>query len=100
MIKVDPATGNIVDTDDTATFRSYLESVFETTDLERIYKKMSGKILESFATYLKNGSGWILKKVVRVEITNLSAPTAPRFVVFGITKKYNEKTGDYQHEER
>ena len=68
MIKVDPATGNIVDTDDTATFRTYLESVFGTTDLEELYKRMSEKILESFATYLKNGSGWILKRVVRAEI--------------------------------
>ena len=69
MVKVDPATGNIVDTNDAATFRSYLESVFETTHLEELYKKMSGKILESFATYLKNGSGWVLKRVVRTEIT-------------------------------
>ena len=69
MVKVDTATGNIVDTDDTATFRSYLESVFESTDLEEIYQKMSGKILESFATYLKNGSGCVLKRVVCAEIT-------------------------------
>ena len=62
MEKVDPATGNIVDSNDAATFRSYLESVFETTDLEKLYKKMSGKILESFASYLKNGSGWVLNE--------------------------------------
>ena len=30
---------------------------------------MIGKILESFATYHKNGSGWVLKRVVRAEIT-------------------------------
>ena len=62
MEKVDPATGNIVDSNDAATFRSYLESVFETTDLEKLYKKVSGKILESFASYLKNGSGWVLNE--------------------------------------
>ena len=69
MIKVDHATGEIIDTDDRATFRSNLESVFGTTDLVILYEKMTGKILESFATYLKNGSGWILKSVVRAEIT-------------------------------
>ena len=54
---------------DRATFRSNLESVFGTTDLVELYEKMIGKILESFATYLKNGSGWVLKGVVRAEIT-------------------------------
>ena len=39
------------------------------TDLEELYQKMSGKILESFATYLKNGSGLVLKRVVCIEIT-------------------------------
>ena len=30
---------------------------------------MMTKILESFASYLKNRSGWVLKKVVRLDIT-------------------------------
>lgn len=29
---------------------------------------MITKILESFSTYLKNGSGWILKKVLRLDV--------------------------------
>lgn len=67
MIKLDPATGRVIE-EDLASFNSGRESVFETTDLESLYDKMIGKILESFAAYLKNGSGWAIKWVVRAEI--------------------------------
>ena len=30
---------------------------------------MVEKILESFSSYLKNGSGWVLRRVVRAEMT-------------------------------
>ena len=98
MIKLDPATGNIIDTDDTATFRTYLEPVFDTTDLVGLYEKMSEKILESFATYLKNGSGWVLKRVIHAEIT--TCQLRPLRGSFGINKKYKTKEGYYEHEER
>ena len=46
-----------------------MEIVFEATDLQGVYERMKTKILESFSTYLKNGSGWVLKKVIRLDIT-------------------------------
>ena len=50
-------------------FHSKQEVVFELTDLEDLYKKMFAKTLESFSTYIKNGSGWTLKSVVKLQIT-------------------------------
>ena len=46
-----------------------MEIVYEGTDLQEVYERMKTKILESFSSYLKNGSGWVLKKVVRLDIT-------------------------------
>ena len=37
--------------------------------MEEVYERMVAKILEAFATYLKNGSGWVLESVVRLDIT-------------------------------
>ena len=34
-----------------------------------MYETMVAKRLEAFATYLRNGSGWMLKSVVRLDIT-------------------------------
>ena len=45
------------------------EAVYDATDLEELYEKMVSKILESFSAYLKKGSGWTLKRVVRLNIT-------------------------------
>ena len=68
MMRVDPATG-IVTNEEEVPFNSLQESVFASTDLEQLFEKMTTKILESFATYLKNGSGWFLKNVVRLDLT-------------------------------
>ena len=68
MMRIDPATG-IVTNEEEASFNSLQESIYESTDLEEVYERMMTKILESFATYLKNGSGWTLKKFVRLDIT-------------------------------
>ena len=68
MIRRDPATDRVIDEDQTS-FNSIQESVFESTNLEEVYERMITKILESFSTYLKNGSGWVLKEVVRLDIT-------------------------------
>lgn len=68
MERVNPATGLV--TDDLQTgFNSEPESIFASTDLEETYQRMLTKVLESFAKYLKNGSGWRLKRVVRLNIT-------------------------------
>lgn len=68
MIRIDAATGKVTN-EEQASFNSKQKSVFESTDLEAVYVRMIGKMLESFTSYLKNGSGWVLKKVLRVDIT-------------------------------
>ena len=68
MVRFDPTTGNVI-AEEPAHFNSAMEIVFEATDLQGVYERMKTKILESFSTYLKNGSGWVLKKVVRLDIT-------------------------------
>ena len=68
MIRTDPATG-IVTNEEEASFNSLQESAFEATNLEELYEKMTTKILELFASYLKNGSGWTLKNVIGLNIT-------------------------------
>ena len=67
-MRIDPATG-IVTNEEQASFNSLQEPVYESTDLEEVKEKMTTKILEAFASYLKNGSGRVLKKVVRLDIT-------------------------------
>ena len=67
MMRLDPATGDI--TNELASFNSKQESVFSSTDLETMYERMITKILEAFSTYLRNGSGWMLKKVMGLDIT-------------------------------
>ena len=68
MVGVDPDTGQVTN-EEQASFNSRQEFIFESTDLEAAYDRMVAKMLESFATYLKNGSGWMLKRVVRLDIT-------------------------------
>ena len=68
MMRVDPATGQVTN-EEQASFNSRQEPIFGSTDLEEVYERMVAKMLEAFATYLKNGSGWMLKKVVRLDIT-------------------------------
>ena len=68
MMRVDPATGEVTN-EEQASFNSRQETIFGSTDFEEVYERMVAKILEAFATYLKNGSGWMLKKVVRLDIT-------------------------------
>ena len=68
MMRVDPATGEVT-AEEQASFNSRQESIFGSKDLEEVYERMVGKMLVGFATYLKNGSGWMLKKVIRLDIT-------------------------------
>ena len=68
MVRFDPTTGKIA-AEEQAYFNSAIEIVYESTDLNEVYERMKTKILESFSTYLKNGSGWVLKKVVKLDIT-------------------------------
>ena len=67
MDRVDLATGEINETTE-AYFRTLQTSVHGATDLQGMYETMKSKMLESFANYLKNGSGWRLKKVLKITI--------------------------------
>ena len=67
MQRVDLSTGEIAETTE-AHFRTLQTSVHETTDLRAMYEPMILKMLESHANYLKNGSGWRLKKVLKLTI--------------------------------
>ena len=68
MVRVDSTTGKVTN-EEQASFNSRQESIFGSKDLEEVYERMVAKMLEAFATYLKNGSGWMLKNVVRLDIT-------------------------------
>ena len=63
MERVDLSTGEISETTE-AHFRTLQTPVHGATDLQAMYEPMIAKMLESFAGYLKNGSGWRLRKVL------------------------------------
>ena len=68
MVKTDPITGNITVVE-TPSFRSFQEPVYNSTDLEAVYDRMVRKMMESFSAFLKDGSGWMFKRIIRLEIT-------------------------------
>ena len=68
MVRVDSATGEVT-AEEQSSFNSKQQSVFGSTDLEEVYERIVSKMLEAFATYLRSGSGWMLKSVVRLDIT-------------------------------
>ena len=68
MVRTDPVTGNIV-TAERFALRSLQEPVYDSTDLEATYERMVAKILESFSAFLKSGSGWTLKRIIKLDIT-------------------------------
>ena len=67
MMKTDPVTGNITAVEKSA-FNSRQEPVYDSTDLEATYERMTAKMLESFLEFLKNGSGSTLKRVIKLDI--------------------------------
>ena len=50
-------------------FRSNQESIYKATNLDEVRSRIRTIILESFDTYLKRGSGFTHKAVLRLEIT-------------------------------
>ena len=66
MVKSNPANGE--ETRDNAHFSSRQETIYEGTDLKEVYQDMKDKILESFATYQKNGSGWRFETINKLEL--------------------------------
>ena len=58
MERMNPVTGEIAETVESF-FRTLQEPVYDSTDLETMYERMVAKMLETFSTYLRNGSGWM-----------------------------------------
>ena len=52
-----------------AVFNSEQHSVFPNTNLDDVYTKMAEKVVKSFVTYTRKGSGWILKSIEKLDIT-------------------------------
>ena len=70
MQRVDLSTGEIAETTE-AHFRTLQTPVHVATDLQAMYEPMIAKMLEALAGYLKNGSGWRLRKVLKLTINYL-----------------------------
>ena len=68
MVRTDPVTRNIV-TAERSAFRSLQEPFYDSTDLEAAYERMVAKMLESFSAFLMSGSGWTLKRIIKLDIT-------------------------------
>ena len=68
MVRTDPVTGRIV-TAERSAFRSLQEPVYDSTDLEATHERVVAKILESFSAFLRNGSGWMFKRIIKLELT-------------------------------
>ena len=68
MERTDPDTGEVVETAESF-FRTPQEPVYGSADLETMYERMKAKMMETFSSYLKNGSGWIFKRILRLAIT-------------------------------
>ena len=64
MEKTDPATGEV--TTDSYYPSGFTSNIFSTTDISRKYDESVEKISNDISEYQKNGSGWTLKKVVRM----------------------------------
>ena len=68
MVMLNPVTREVAETVESS-FRTRQESVYESTDLGDLYGRMTAKMLESFSAYLKKGSGWMFKIILRLKIT-------------------------------
>ena len=68
MERIISVTGEVEETV-MSSFRTLQEPVYNSTDLETMYERMTAKMLESFSEYLRNGSGWMFKRVITLDIT-------------------------------
>jgi hypothetical protein len=64
MEKTDPITGEV--TTDSYYPSSFTSNIFPTTNISEKYDEATEKISNYISEYQKNGSGWTLKKVVRM----------------------------------
>ena len=66
MKKTNLQTGETVTIE--SAFRSVTEIILEATNIDELYKKSTDQILEFFDTFQNNGSGWVFKSIVSLEI--------------------------------
>ena len=64
--KTNLQTGETVTTE--SAFRSVTEIILEATNIDELYKKSTDQILEFFDTFQNNGSGWVFKSLISLEI--------------------------------
>ena len=89
MVKSNHATGE--ETRNDAHFSSKQETIYEGTDLEDVYKNMENKILESFAKYQNNRSGWRLETINQLELIISKIDTIKTSSYIPLTKKLKAK---------
>ena len=51
-----------------ATFWSSYEIILESTDVNKVFDRMKAKIIEALVKYSKNGSGWFVVSVEKIQI--------------------------------
>ena len=80
MKKTNIATGEMMDT--LAAFQSNVEINLQGHDVDELYEKMMGKVLDSLAMFQKRGSNWIFDSIEELKIN---------------TVKYEPLRGTYIH---
>ena len=66
MSKTDRATGEVEYSN--GHFVSKVEIILQGTNLDELYQKMTGKMLESLAAYQMQGSNWIFNSIIALEV--------------------------------
>ncbi|CAB4039934.1 Hypothetical predicted protein, partial [Paramuricea clavata] len=79
--KTDPITGEV--TTDSYYPSSFTSNIFPTTNISEKYDEASEKISNDISEFQKNGSGWTLKKVVKMKyqiVRGAGFSELPRFI--------------------
>ena len=66
MKKVNAADG--VEVTDETHFRSRCQKLFDESEYDFLYDEMTDRVLENFAKYQRNGSGWRLKRIEHLDV--------------------------------
>ena len=69
MSKTDLKTGEVLFT--TAYFTSKYEINFPDTDVSKLYKLMTDKLLESLASFVQRGSNWVFHSIEKLELNTV-----------------------------
>ena len=64
--KTNLQTGETITTE--SAFRSDTEIILEATNIDELYETWRSNILESTSTFQNNGSGWVFKSIVSLDI--------------------------------